>query len=376
MNSPFTTVTTMAKRAFRSRRGRLVMVCGFGVVTLVYVMALAGCTGKRAPGYTTDEGPAEPCPVALATAREQIIAVKRAVVIKPVADLMERADPSSPLADQALLGDTVRVLPTTGCVLPGGGLVPIQTAANYRGFIAVAALLPWPEPAPAYHSGALWRVVSRFANVYPQPDLTRSNPLIVLPLGVAVRHQRAVNTRWIEVVLPDGRHGFAQRGDLHEEVAAPTLSGSCVVEQALAHEGSPYLWGGRSTYGIDCSGLISNAYRACGATLPRDASLQFRWDGLRPVGAAGGFPSPDDVNALLPGDLLFFTSSDAVPAAGFRVGDQPKITHVGMYLGEGRFVHATTSDRPTVHQTALTEPGWLQRWVGTRRHPQLAPLAP
>ena len=105
--------------------------------------------------------------------------------------------------------------------------------------------------------------------------------------------------------------------------------------------------------------------------MPRDAHEQFSWAGLRRVGPSAGFPSAADLGVLLPGDLLFFTAADAVPAAGEKAGDQPKITHVGMYLGNGRFIHATTGDWPTVHQSSLGDPELLRRWVGTRRHPQL-----
>ncbi|HRI52338.1 MAG TPA: C40 family peptidase [Pseudomonadota bacterium] len=315
-------------------------------------------------------------------ARQKLGGVRRAVVVTPVADLMERPEAESPLADQALFGDTVEIIaaPAGDCALPGGRFFLIETAARYRGYIQVQSLMPWPEPAPPYRSGALWRVVSRFTNVYPQPDLTRSNPLVVLPLGVAMRPVRELSERWVEVALPDGRHGFAQRGDLQKEPQPPALTRACIVEQALAHEGSPYLWGGRSTYGIDCSGLVSNAYEACGVTVPRDAHQQFEWQSMRPVGQ----PTAEAISELQPGDLLFFVSADAPPVSpqapdGKLPGKPPgklKITHVGVYIGDGQFVHATTSDRPTVHKTTLREPGWLKRWAGTRRHEQLAAQAP
>ena len=79
------------------------------------------------------------------------------------------------------------------------------------------------------------------------------------------------------------------------------------------------------------------------------------------------------IGELQPGDLLFFVSADAPPV---KPPGKPKITHVGVYIGDGQFVHATTSDRPTVHKTALREAGWLKRWAGTRRHEQLATQAP
>ena len=88
--------------------------------------------------------------------------MRRAVVVTPVADLMERPEAESPLADQALFGDTVEIIaaPAGDCAPPGGRFLLIETAAHYRGYIQVLSLMPWPEAAPPYRSGALWRVHS------------------------------------------------------------------------------------------------------------------------------------------------------------------------------------------------------------------------
>lgn len=278
--------------------------------------------------------------------------------------------------------------------MPAGSFVLIETEAHYRGYVAVSALVPQPEAGRPYRSGPLLRVSSRFANVYPQPDLTKSNPMVVLPLGVAVRPERQLpadgsappsppsgpttnatehtSERWIAVLLPDGRRGFAQRGDLRDEPQPPTPTAACIVEQALLHEGSPYLWGGRSTYGIDCSGLVANAYGACGVVVPRDAHLQFDWEAMQPVGE----PTPESISALQAGDLLFFVSGSAPESGpGSARSAKPKITHVGIYLGEGRFVHATTSDRPLVQRSQLLDAGWQKRWAGSRRYRQLVQAA-
>jgi len=354
----------------RARGGLLDLGGLCGLAGLTVLTLVAGCDSKRDRGELPGAGAAPACSAELVAARHKLGQARRAAVVTPVADLLERPEPDSPLADQALFGDTVQLVePSPACVLPSGRFLLVETAAHYRGYIQVPALVPWPEPTPPYRSGALWRVVSRFTNVYPQPDLTRSNPLVVLPLGVAIRPLREVSERWVEVALPDGRHGFAQRGDLQSEPQPPALTAACLVEQALAHEGSPYLWGGRSTYGIDCSGLVANAYAACGVTVPRDAHQQFEWEAMRPVSR----PDAAAIGELQPGDLLFFVSAEAPPAPA---GSKPKITHVGLYVGDGRFVHATTSERPTVHKSELREPGWLKRWAGTRRHQQLAPPSP
>ncbi len=91
-----------------------------------------------------------------------------------------------------------------------------------------------------------------------------------------------------------------------------------LVSYALMYYNTPYLWGGRSPYGIDCSGLSQIIYRLCGINLPRDASQQVVW------GQDLSF-----VEEALPGDLAFF---------GDEIGN---ITHVGIIWEQNRIIHAS-----------------------------------
>lgn len=348
---------------------------------------LGGCQRGSDAGGTgaiaATAGPLRPCTSAVASARQALFGTGRAVVTLAVADLLERPDADSPLADQALLGEQLKLKPTpTGaCILPAAAWVEVETEAGYHGFVEVASLRAWPsaEGTPPYRSGDRARVTARFANVYAQPDLTRHNPILVPPLGVELRRLGTVigdGSRWLEVALPDGRHGFVQRGDVQlVSDAAPAkdapesgFSVACVLAQSLAHEGTPYLWGGRSTYGIDCSGLVSNVFAACGVVPPRDAHLQYAWSALKPVERA--------IEALQPGDLLFFGPPMGPPDGGAPTESElagARITHVGVHLGDGRFVHATVSERPSVHQSQLRDGDWQRKWIGARRHPGLRP---
>lgn len=329
------------------------------------VLLTLGCT-REVEVLPLSAGPPRRCDRAVERARAALFAApgQRAVVTPAVADLMERPEATGPLADQARFGDIVNVLAPTsgGCRLPRDAFVEVETAERYRGFVLLSALRPWTEEVP-YRSGPRERVVARLANVYPQPDLTKTNPMLVLPLGVELRKLRDVSARWIEALLPDGRMGYIQHGDVIP-VGELRPSAACVVEHSLMHDGTPYLWGGRSTLGIDCSGLVANAFAACGVLAPRDANLQYEWKEVVAVAR--------DVTALRPGDLLFFGSADppANPSA------PPRITHVGVYVSEGRFVHASTSERPAVHISEIGAPEWQRRWLGVRRHPQLAPASP
>jgi cell wall-associated NlpC family hydrolase len=89
------------------------------------------------------------------------------------------------------------------------------------------------------------------------------------------------------------------------------------VKVALSQVGTPYLWGGETTSGFDCSGLVQFSYARAGVSLPRTAQLQY--DATRPV-----IPAAD----LQPGDLVFFG------------GGPHAVHHVGIALGDGRMVDA------------------------------------
>jgi cell wall-associated NlpC family hydrolase len=90
---------------------------------------------------------------------------------------------------------------------------------------------------------------------------------------------------------------------------------------------------------------MSRVYAANGIDLLRDADIQFSDPRAQPV--------PRD--ALRPGDLLFF--------------GKDKVTHVGMYVGDGRFISATTHETPVVHEDAIDDPQWGPVFRGARRMP-------
>jgi cell wall-associated NlpC family hydrolase len=112
---------------------------------------------------------------------------------------------------------------------------------------------------------------------------------------------------------------------------------------ALSFRGSAYVWGGMSTrYGFDCSGLTRFLYLKEGIDLPHSAKLQFQLG--RPV----------SVSELKVGDLVFFNTTGP-------------LTHVGMYIGDGKFVHASGSRRG-VRIDSLSGPFYKKRFAGARRY--------
>ena len=105
--------------------------------------------------------------------------------------------------------------------------------------------------------------------------------------------------------------------------------------------GLPYTWGGTSSFGYDCSGFAQMLCRRRGVPMPRDAQPQADWSGVAPV----------ERKDLKPGDLLYFGSS------------AKKITHTGVYLGDGKFIDATTWQTPMVRIDDLNDAHWSRLLV-------------
>lgn len=131
------------------------------------------------------------------------------------------------------------------------------------------------------------------------------------------------------VTFPDGRKGFvpaAESVKYEEWLASRKPNGDNLVSTSKQLLGLPYLWGGTSFKGVDCSGFTKTVYFMNGLVLPRDASQQVHIGEL--VDTSNGW------NNLQPGDLLFF----GVPA---KEGKSERVVHVGMWIGGNQeFIHS------------------------------------
>lgn len=133
-----------------------------------------------------------------------------------------------------------------------------------------------------------------------------------------------------------------ERADTRRDSPAALTLGDAVAELAVALVGTPYRYGGASPKeGFDCSGLVHYAFAQAGLAVPRTSQEQFR--AARKI----------STRAAAPGDLVFFQ-------------DQKKLSHVGIYLGGGRFVHAPESGR-SVEIGRLDTPYYQEHLVAVGR---------
>ena len=258
-----------------------------------------------------------------------------AVILQPVANMYSKPSEDADVVSQAIYGANV------GLLEQQEGWAHIRTADDYTGWTPLAALRPGSLYAA---KGRIVEVQSLFAHVYREPDVTRHAPLVTVPFETRFEVvAEPDNHRWLQVRLPDDRSGWLQTGDVAFDAKLLTISE--MLELSHKFLGLPYTWGGTSSFGYDCSGFAQMLERRRGVNMPRDTQPQADWSGVVPV----------ELKDLAPGDLLYFGSS-------------PKhVTHTGVYLGDGKFINATTHETPMVRIDDVSDLHWSQLLVAARR---------
>lgn len=260
-----------------------------------------------------------------------------AVAAQPVVNIYATPSADSDVSSQVLYGSGVAVLEKKE------GWTKIRTADEYTGWVAASDLRTGSSPATDH----LVRVTALGLNVYREPDVTKHAPLLHLPWEAILETMPEApgnDARWLAVRLVDGRTGWLQRGDVTTKPATP-LSIDETIALARRFLGITYTWGGVSSFGFDCSGFTQMLARQRGYLLPRDADDQAAWTGVVAV----------ERKSLEPGDLLYFGSSAS------------HITHTGMYIGSGEFIHDTVHDHPGVQISRLDDEPWTHLLVASRR---------
>lgn len=172
--------------------------------------------------------------------------------------------------------------------------------------------------------------------------------VVVLDDSVAVEEDEE---RWLEIRFSRVNGWVAARYLVRQTALAPIArspaAGASLGERAAALTesvvGRPYVWGGTGTRGFDCSGLVQWAYKQVGRDLPRTVATQI---------GVGRKIDPDD---LRDGDLVFFENT-------YRRG----LSHVGVYVGDGRFVHAADEAHGVIASN-MASAYWKRRFFAATR---------
>lgn len=171
-------------------------------------------------------------------------------IIAPITNVYGKAEPG-PLVTQALFGETLHIFETKN------GFHWVQLDAdNYVGYVA-------EQDVDHGAAVATHRINVPLAHVYAKADI-KSQPLELLPLGARVQAVGSNSDEWHSL----SRGGFIKTSAVRD-VAYPDLA---VAAMQFLH--APYLWGGRTALGIDCSGLVQVAMNMLGQTCPRDSDQQ------------------------------------------------------------------------------------------------------
>ena len=233
---------------------------------------------------------------------------------------------------------------------------------NYHGLVGYVNVPFLKDILVAENFNAQGKVTGDYVNLRTKPD-TASDKLEVYASGT-VMTVIGINNGWYKV-SHDGKTGYI-RSDLMEIVAgyspssssaaAPVTStatktvpaanvslGRQIVDFALGYLGSNYVYGGASPSGFDCSGFSSYVYKHFGYTITRTASGQYRNDGT-------SIPKSE----LYAGDLVFFSSN------------RSSVTHVGIYIGDNEFIHASTPSSGVVI-SRLDSTYYINAWWGAKR---------
>ncbi len=287
-----------------------------------------------------------------------------AVVNNSVANIRSAPRHSAELATQAILGTGLKVLKIEG------DFYRVQTPDQYISWVDHGGVqLMTQEEYDSWSTAPKMIYLKSFGHVYASKDneLQTQGDLV---LGSLLK-LTGKDEKYFEVAYPDGRIGYVRRDEA--EVYLDWLdelnpSPDRLELYARSLLGSPYLWGGTSSKGMDCSGFTKTAFRMNGLIIPRDASQQIM---------AGKDIDPDlGLDSLVKGDLMFF---------GKKATDstRQRVTHVAIWLGNdrGEFIHS--SGRVKIGSINPESPNYDEfntgRYLGSRRYlgetdPQITPL--
>lgn len=274
---------------------------------------------------------------------------RMAVVEFSTAYLRLKPDYESPLETQELMGTVVEITAEEGYWREVITPQPYKAWCTDQGLVEMTE-----EELKAYQEAPKVIYQELYGHIHTKPS-AKSPTICDLVGGDVLRMAdpgRKLKGKWTKVMLPSGKTGYVPSKELKHhngfvsiamgEGSAESISPEvteAIIAQAERLLGVPYLWGGMSAKGVDCSGLVRIAHIMNGILLPRNASQQIKCG------------DRVDLKDLQRGDLVFF----GTPATD----EKPmRITHVGIYLGNNRIIHS--SHRVRVNSLIPEDPDYYE----------------
>ena len=263
-----------------------------------------------------------------------------ALINNSVSGIRRKTTRASEMLSQALLGTPVKVFKKKG------EWYYVQTPNQYLGWMNKGDLVLFDTAGLQKYDAGKKIVFNRQCGFsYSKPNV---NSLVVSDLVIGcILPVKGEEKDFLKVEYPDGRMAFVRKKDVvdyHQFIQRKPQENK-LVETALKFNGIPYLWGGFSSKGIDCSGFSSTVYYLNGIILQRDASQQTKY--------GKEITTDYDYSKLKPGDLLFFGRKA-------KNNQKERVTHVAVYIGNSRFIHSSGR----VHITSMdsTQPDYQDKY--------------
>ena len=275
-----------------------------------------------------------------------------------VANLRTKPTHSAEMATQALLGTPVDVFKKER------GFFLIRTPDKYLSWVdRYGVALMNKQELMNWKAAKRLIYLNDFGYAYQEAD-EKSPRVSDILLGDIVK-EGIRKGAFQEVIFPDGRKAFVDASYLEsvESWRNRTVpNADNIIETAKTMLGVPYLWGGTSIKGVDCSGFTKTSFFMNGLVLPRDASQQVTNGLALNVMTDGDIDVEKAKNVLKKGDLIFFSASKT---------SNPKqpITHVAIYMENGEFIHAAGRVRiNSFDKNASNYDSQSETIVGARRY--------
>jgi hypothetical protein len=232
-----------------------------------------------------------------------------------VSNIRALPDDASELVSQSLMGTPLKVLEANH------KWYRVQTPEHYIGWMDTAGLQRITQSELDRWKGSNRYLFNNMSGYATDAPGKKGNIVADLVLDDLFEVEDELKG-FLKIKIPDGRTAYVRKKDCisWKEWSNRQADVKSILSVTRKMIGTPYIWGGTSVKAADCSGFVKLAYYSQGIILARDASQQARY------GESVDF---SDMNNLQPGDLLFFGSSTQ------------HISHVGIYLGNGNFIHSS-----------------------------------